>query len=54
FDTLSFTPLFAASRVVGWTAHIIEQATSNALIRPLSHYTGTAERPLLARETLDD
>jgi citrate synthase/2-methylcitrate synthase len=40
FDTPTFTPLFAASRVVGWTAHIREQLAHNSLIRPLSHYTG--------------
>lgn len=44
FDTLTFTPLFVAARVVGWTAHIMEQAASNALIRPLSAYSGVDER----------
>ena len=44
FDTLTFTPLFIASRVTGWTAHVMEQAASNALIRPLSAYDGPAER----------
>lgn len=44
FDTLTFTPLFVAARVVGWTAHIMEQAASNALIRPLSEYVGPDER----------
>jgi len=44
FDTLSFTPLFVASRVTGWTAHVMEQAASNALIRPLSAYDGVPER----------
>ena len=44
FDTLTFTPLFVAARVVGWTAHIMEQAASNALIRPLSEYNGPDER----------
>ncbi|KAA9108235.1 bifunctional 2-methylcitrate synthase/citrate synthase [Microbacterium rhizomatis] len=44
FDTLTFTPLFVAARVTGWTAHIIEQAASNALIRPLSAYNGPEER----------
>ena len=44
FDTLTFTPLFVAARVVGWTAHIMEQAASNALIRPLSAYVGADER----------
>ncbi|KJL36490.1 bifunctional 2-methylcitrate synthase/citrate synthase [Microbacterium azadirachtae] len=44
FDTLTFTPLFVASRVTGWTAHVMEQAASNALIRPLSAYDGVDER----------
>ncbi|WP_243064932.1 bifunctional 2-methylcitrate synthase/citrate synthase [Humibacter sp. RRB41] len=46
FDTATFTPIFAAARVTGWTAHVIEQLTSNALIRPLSKYDGHAERHL--------
>lgn len=46
FDTPTFTPLFVASRVVGWTAHIIEQSQANALIRPLSEYVGPDERHL--------
>ena len=44
FDTLTFTPLFVASRITGWAAHIMEQAASNALIRPLSAYNGPDER----------
>ena len=44
FDTLTFTPLFVASRISGWTAHIMEQLASNALIRPLSLYNGPDER----------
>jgi citrate synthase len=44
FDTPTFTPLFVASRVTGWTAHIIEQTAANALIRPLSAYNGVDER----------
>ncbi len=44
FDTEMFTPLFVASRVTGWTAHIMEQLASNALIRPLSVYNGPEER----------
>jgi citrate synthase/2-methylcitrate synthase len=44
FDTWMFTPLFVASRVTGWTAHIMEQLSQNALIRPLSEYVGPAER----------
>jgi len=46
FDTEVFTPLFVASRVTGWTAHILEQLASNALIRPLSAYVGVPERSL--------
>jgi citrate synthase len=36
--------LFVASRITGWTAHIMEQLASNALIRPLSVYNGVDER----------
>ena len=46
FDTEIFTPLFVASRVTGWTAHVMEQLASNALIRPLSAYSGPDERHL--------
>ena len=48
FDTEMFTPLFVASRVTGWTAHVMEQLESNALIRPLSLYTGPGERSVPA------
>jgi len=44
FDTAIFTPLFIAARVTGWTAHVREQLAANALIRPLSLYTGPDER----------
>jgi citrate synthase/2-methylcitrate synthase len=44
FDTLTFTPLFVAARITGWTAHICEQLGANALIRPLSQYVGPDER----------
>ena len=35
-----FTPVFAVSRIAGWTAHILEQLGNNRLIRPESEYTG--------------
>lgn len=35
-----FTPIFAVSRVVGWTAHILEQWSDNRLIRPRAAYVG--------------
>jgi len=38
-----YTPIFVASRITGWTAHIMEQHADNRLIRPLSIYTGPAE-----------
>ncbi|MGM0931437.1 MAG: bifunctional 2-methylcitrate synthase/citrate synthase [Actinomycetota bacterium] len=46
FDTEMFTPLFVASRITGWTAHIMEQLESNSLIRPLSEYNGPGQRAL--------
>ncbi|CAM3044062.1 bifunctional 2-methylcitrate synthase/citrate synthase [Tsukamurella hominis] len=46
FDTEVFTPIFVMSRITGWTAHIIEQASANALIRPLSAYVGVPQRRL--------
>jgi 2-methylcitrate synthase/citrate synthase II len=44
FDTATFTPIFVAARVTGWTAHVMEQLAANTLIRPLSFYTGAPER----------
>src|SRR4051812_4020901 len=35
-----FTPIFAVSRMSGWTAHILEQYADNRLFRPLSEYNG--------------
>ncbi len=38
--TEMFTTLFACARMAGWSAHVIEQAANNRLIRPLSLFTG--------------
>ena len=38
--TEQFTPVFAVSRVSGWTAHVLEQLENNRLIRPRAIYTG--------------
>ncbi|MDC1188762.1 hypothetical protein N8089_03110 [Flavobacteriales bacterium] len=47
-----YTPIFAASRITGWAAHIIEQHNDNRLIRPSCHYIGRGARnvqPILKR-----
>jgi citrate synthase len=41
-DVDLFTPVFAVSRISGWTAHVIEQLDDNRLIRPRADYTGPA------------
>lgn len=38
-----FTPIFAVSRMSGWTAHILEQYRNNRLIRPRADYTGSPD-----------
>ena len=45
-----FTPLFAMSRVAGWTAHTIEQYGNNRLIRPRARYVGATDRTYLPIE----
>ena len=48
FEIDFFTPIFVMSRITGWSAHIIEQAEENKLIRPLSAYTGPDAREVKA------
>jgi citrate synthase len=40
-----FTPVFAVSRIAGWTAHILEQYANNRLIRPRAEYIGQRDLP---------
>jgi 2-methylcitrate synthase len=50
FDIDMFTPFFVMARITGWTAHIMEQQANNRLIRPLSKYTGPAQRSVVPIE----
>lgn len=45
-----FTPLFALSRMAGWTAHVIEQQIDNRLIRPSADYVGPEDLEWIAIE----
>ncbi len=38
-----FTPIFAVSRMAGWTAHVLEQYHNNRLIRPRAEYKGNPD-----------
>src|ERR1051325_11002066 len=40
-----FTPIFAVSRISGWTGHILEQYANNRLIRPRAEYIGPRDVP---------
>jgi citrate synthase len=39
-----FTPTFAVSRSVGWSAHVLEQGANNRLIRPQSQFVGRTDK----------
>ncbi|KMK75882.1 citrate synthase/methylcitrate synthase [Alkalihalobacillus pseudalcaliphilus] len=39
-DASLFSPTFTASRIVGWTAHVLEQAEHNVIYRPKAEYVG--------------
>lgn len=44
FEIDFFTPIFVMARTTGWSAHIMEQAANNRIIRPLSEYIGSDQR----------
>lgn len=46
-----YTPIFAVSRMSGWTAHTLEQYANNRLIRPRADYTGSDGREVAPIET---
>ncbi|MHA0857461.1 citrate/2-methylcitrate synthase [Paenibacillus sp. CMAA1364] len=45
-----FTPIFAISRVSGWTAHILEQWVDNRIIRPRAEYIGLSDQKYISIE----
>jgi len=51
--SLIFTPIFALSRMAGWTAHVLEQYEGNRLMRPESEYVGPASANYVPLEQRD-
>ena len=49
-DPSMFTPIFAVSRVAGWTARVLEYLKKNRIFRPRSMYTGDFEREYVPLE----
>ncbi|HSS21151.1 MAG TPA: citrate synthase [Pyrinomonadaceae bacterium] len=45
-----YTPIFAVSRISGWTGHVLEQYADNKLIRPRAEYVGARDLPWVAIE----
>ncbi len=48
-DTDLYTPIFALSRITGWTAHLLEQWKENRLIRPRAEYVGPKGKRINSR-----
>jgi citrate synthase len=46
-----FTPMFALSRIAGWSGHIIEQLQDNRLFRPKAQYVGPHDAPYVPIDT---